>query len=384
MLLMAVTIVGQHLVAHAAEAKLDPLRQTYEAEIDRIRDDHERNMERLLETYGTALDNAIAALRRAGDPDPVLLAVAEKRRFRSDKRVPKQPRNSKLPGIVRELQSGYHGATRDAEIEMKKKRAALTDRYVAALDRLMRHYTNEDKLDLAMNVKDEKKRVELSPGQDRSIDLGAGVKMEFVWIGALNCWVGRYEVANGQYRRMAPNHDSKEYKGRSLNGDRQPVVYVSFDDARKYAAWLTRKQQSAGALLAGYRFRLPTEKEWMTFAECGDGRDYPWGNSWPPPSGKAGNYSDASSASTIRVYRYRDDHPVTCDVERSWANPWELCGVGGNVWECCAKDIGGSFGAWRGASWGDHHRDYLFCSARFVFDTSKRPYCFGFRLVLSR
>jgi len=385
LILLAVTIVGQHLVACAAEPTLDSLRQTHKAEVDRIRDDHERNMERLLETYGTALDNAIAALRKAGDPDPVLLAVAEKRRFESDKRVPEQSRNSKLPAGIRELQSGYHGATRRAEIESGKKCAALTDRYIAALDRLMRHYTNEDKLDFAMNVKAEMESRAPRPGQNTSIDLGGGVRMAFVWIQALKMWVGKYEVTNGQYRRMAPDHDSRKYERYSLNGDRQPVVYVSFDDARKYAAWLTQKQQSVGALPTGCRFRLPTEREWMTFAQCGDGREFPWGNSWPPRSGRAGNYSDASSARTSKIDGYRDGHPVTCDVENSQANPWGLYGVGGNVWECCARaDSIGAFGALRGDSWRDYHRVHLRCSFRFVADEQNRSCNSGFRLVLSR
>jgi formylglycine-generating enzyme required for sulfatase activity len=46
-------------------------------------------------------------------------------------------------------------------------------------------------------------------------DLG----LEFVWIPALNCWVGKYEVTNGEYRQFVPGHDSKDFEGHSLNGD---------------------------------------------------------------------------------------------------------------------------------------------------------------------
>ena len=126
----------------------------------------------------------------------------------------------------------------------------------------------------------------------------------------------------------------------------------------------------------------------MTFAQCGDGREYPWGNNWPPRSGQAGNYSSEEAKTALGftgIAGYRDGAIVTCDVEKSWANPWELYGVGGNVWECCAKDSsGGACGAWRGASWYLNDRVILRCAYRGGFFPSYRYISLGFRLVLSR
>lgn len=81
------------------------------------------------------------------------------------------------------------------------------------------------------------------------------VGMAFVWVPALKLWVGKYEVTNGEYRKQTPNHDSRVYiyKWMSLNGDRQPVVYASFDDAVVYAAWLTEQDK---ATLGGLRYRV--------------------------------------------------------------------------------------------------------------------------------
>ena len=211
--------------------------------------------------------------------------------------------------------------------------------------------------------------------------------MEFVWIEKLGMWVGKYEVTNGEYRKKDRDHSSKEYKGHSLNGDRQPVVYVNFDvDAKAYAAWLTERDRAAGRLPTEYHYRLPSEQEWLTFAQCGRGWEYPWGDNWPPRSGQAGNYDDETVFDSGRVDGgYRDGHAVTCDVAKSWANPWGLYGVGGNVWEACAKDsVGGSFGAWRGGSWNYRNRDILRCSYRLSRGGSYRDYVGGFRLVLSR
>ena len=67
--------------------------------------------------------------------------------------------------------------------------------------------------------------------------------MEFVWIEALKMWVGKYEVTNAEYRKKEAGHNSKEFSGHSLNGDRQPVVNVNFDDAKAYAEWMTQQDR---------------------------------------------------------------------------------------------------------------------------------------------
>jgi serine/threonine protein kinase/formylglycine-generating enzyme required for sulfatase activity len=207
--------------------------------------------------------------------------------------------------------------------------------------------------------------------------------MEFVWIDEMNCWVGKYEVTNAEYRKKEPDHDSKSYEGYSLNNPRQPVVYVNFDDAKAYAEWMTQRDWDK---LDGLSYRLPSEEEWMKIAQCGRGWEYPWGDNWPPRSGQAGNYDDETEFDKSRVDGgYRDGHLVTCDVEESWANPWGLYGVGGNVWEVCAEDKrGSSFGAWRGVSWRDNYQVGLRCSYRVGYGGSARGNFSGFRLLLSR
>jgi hypothetical protein len=213
----------------------------------------------------------------------------------------------------------------------------------------------------------------LMPGRDWT---SPATGMEFVWIAAVNGWVGKYEVTNAEYRKMKSSHNSGEFRGHSLNGDRQPVVEVNFAEAKAYAAWLTEQDR---AVLGGARYRLPTEQEFMTYAQCGDGREYPWGNQWPPPSGRAGNYSD-------RISGYTSGFPVTAEVDKLWRNPWGLYGVGGNVWEACASNTAAdqSWGGWRGASWNNFHQDSLRCSSRYDVGASTRYDAYGFRVVLSR
>jgi hypothetical protein len=225
-------------------------------------------------------------------------------------------------------------------------------------------------------------RLKPEPGLDWIVpDLG----MEFVWIPSMDCWVGKYEVTNQEYRAKEPKHDSKSFKRRSLNEDRQPVVYITSDEARDYAKGLSAREFKAGRLPQGYIYRLPSEYEWLLFAQCGDKREYPWGNNWPPHSGQAGNYDDDVKLDNYRIEgTYHDGHAVSCNVEDSWENPWSLYGVGGNVWECTIETIdGGGRVAWRGASWRYHSQDFLRCSYSRALIGTYRFNNYGFRLVLA-
>lgn len=208
--------------------------------------------------------------------------------------------------------------------------------------------------------------------------------MEFVWVDALRMWVGKYPVTNAEYRRHKPDHNSKDFMGYNLNGDRQPVVFVNFEDAVNYSYWLT--ERDGGQLGGNLRYRLPTSKEWQTFAQCGDGREYPWGNAWPPHSGAAGNYHGTEGAGDWgNVPGYDDGFAVTCIVERSWRNPWGLFGVGGNVWEATTSDRDNMmFKCWRGGAWSSYHQNQLHSTFRLALHGgSNRGNSFGFRLVLA-
>jgi predicted Ser/Thr protein kinase len=244
----------------------------------------------------------------------------------------------------------------------EKAGGPLGDALVAELDRR--------DAEAAENAADRATPASPQPGDDWTVpDLG----MEFVWIKALNLWVGKYEVTNAEYRALKPDHDSGEIGGGNrFDGDRQPVGSTTFLDAVNYAAWLTGRERELGRLSENLRYRLPTEEEFMAYAQCGDGRTYPWGNKWPPPPGQAGNYG------------YNDGQPEICNVEQSWANPWGLYGVGGNVWEVCAADTATrqSFGAWRGAAYSNIKQEHLRCDCRGTSDGSVRARNVGFRLVL--
>jgi formylglycine-generating enzyme required for sulfatase activity len=56
-----------------------------------------------------------------------------------------------------------------------------------------------------------------------------------------------------------------------------------------------------------------SETEWQTAAQCGDDREYPWGNGMPP---KYGNYSvqETKGIAGSMINNWQDDYAVTCPV----------------------------------------------------------------------
>jgi serine/threonine protein phosphatase PrpC len=96
-----------------------------------------------------------------------------------------------------------------------------------------------------------------------------------------------------------------------------PAVNVSWEDARAFCAWLSKKE--------GGKYRLPTDVEWS--AAVGSGK-YPWGDASRPPR-KAGNYDQALGV---------DQFGFTSPVGSFEANPNGLYDMGGNVWQWCEDE----------------------------------------------
>jgi formylglycine-generating enzyme required for sulfatase activity len=161
-------------------------------------------------------------------------------------------------------------------------------------------------------------------------------------------YFGTHEVTNGQFRRFRTSHSSGSAEGAALDGDDQPVVNVSWDDAAHYCNWLSRREglpeayrESGGRLQAvtpmNTGYRLPTEAEWSYVARILGGQEpsrYPWTGSYPPTS-LAGNFADARIADTLAhvVAGYDDGYRGSAPVGRFPARPAGFYDLGGNVAE---------------------------------------------------
>ncbi|MBI2301335.1 MAG: SUMF1/EgtB/PvdO family nonheme iron enzyme [Armatimonadetes bacterium] len=216
---------------------------------------------------------------------------------------------------------------------------------------------------------------------------------------AASFWVGRCEVTNEQFARFDPAHDSRYIsetnkdqtrRGIPVNGPRQPVVRVSWSEARAFCRWLSAR--------LGARVDLPTEVQWEY--ACRAGSDTPlWFGGVDTDFAPFGNLADASLAGLARGDspkwaprdgRFNDGALVTGDVGRYRPNAWGLCDMAGNAAEWTRSryrpypaqdDTGVGERVVRGGSWYD--RPGRCRSAfRLGYPEWQRVYNVGFRVVV--
>lgn len=149
--------------------------------------------------------------------------------------------------------------------------------------------------------------------------------------------IGKYEVRTAEYMAcvdakvcrppewLEPGSDQNIETGQGvtyksmkayIQGDDQPIVGVSWDDANAFAAWLSKK--------TGHHYRLPSEAEWEYAARAGTTTLYWWGNE-PKSSGEVmaccrgcGSERDGTGAYPVNSFK---------------PNAFGLHNVHGNVWE---------------------------------------------------
>ena len=109
--------------------------------------------------------------------------------------------------------------------------------------------------------------------------------------------------------------------------DSHPVLCVSWNDARAYAQWLSKK--------TGKRYRLPTEAEWEYAARAGSPAARYWGDD-PVQACRFANVADQSRFQTWgfgQKHECTDGHYFTAPVGGYAPNRFGLYDMIGNVWE---------------------------------------------------
>ena len=228
--------------------------------------------------------------------------------------------------------------------------------------------------------------------------------MKMVSVPGTKILMATTEVTVDQYNAAGLGYEAPDF---SQDGN-HPAVNVSWNDAKKYCAWLSKKE--------GKKYRLPTDREWSCAVGIGGMESaggspeskggkiadvYPWGRG--KPSGRAGNYmgQEWNNAAGVAAFKkmfpslkdgwelipgYNDGVLFAAPVGSYSPNSLGIYDLGGNVWEWCEDKYGGGgpMSAWRvvrGGSWYLHYRDFLLSSIRRDRDPEDSRDDCGLRVV---
>mgnify|MGYP006275989683 CR=1 FL=1 len=124
---------------------------------------------------------------------------------------------------------------------------------------------------------------------------------------------GRFELTLAQWDACFSDGDCKHWPSDEGTGRRdQPARNVSWEDAKQFTKWLSRK--------TGQSYRLPTEAEWEYAARANTTTKYYWGD-----NNMNSNYSSPAYFSRLATLPRR--------VGVGAPNAWGIYDVLGNVWE---------------------------------------------------
>lgn len=232
-------------------------------------------------------------------------------------------------------------------------------------------------------------------------------------------YVSRHETTNKQFRAFKQKHNSGNYKRKSLDSSRQPVVNVSWQQAALYCNWLSKQEklepfyQIKSGFVWGNNenangYRLLTEVEWSWLARNKDSQTltYPWGNQVDGINSKKpiGNFADQNAEPLLAftLPDYNDGYAAAAPVGKFPANHRGLFDLGGNVsewvndWYSAKGNLAGKAGNYkvpanplgpkegefhvvRGASWAKGHPPQLRLAYRDF--GAKGKYDIGFRVA---
>ena len=187
--------------------------------------------------------------------------------------------------------------------------------------------------------------------------------------------ISKYEVTFEMYNKFCEKTNKTIPDDKGWGFGNNPVINVSWDDARAFCFWLSEK--------TGKNIHLPTEAQWEKAARGTEQRKYPWGNSSLSCS-KANYYGCVDRTKMV------GSHP-------SGVSPYEVHDMAGNVWEWCedryssiyysnspernpAGPSDGSGRVGRGGGWFSEP-SRIRSSTRFRFNPSYKASNLGFRLA---
>lgn len=201
-------------------------------------------------------------------------------------------------------------------------------------------------------------------------------------------WLGKYEVTQRQWKRVAATEPWKN-QSETKAGDDFPATFVTWKDAADFCEGLTRQERAGGRLPDGWEYTLPTEAQWVRACRARTETKFSFGDD----ESKLVEYAwcaDAGVQAVGESYAHR--------VGQKKPNPWGFYDMHGNVWEWCrdawtetmpggrdpeviATD-GNAYRVLRGAGWNSLGR-YSAAGFHSGIKAATRASDIGFRVALT-
>ncbi|MGV3661513.1 MAG: SUMF1/EgtB/PvdO family nonheme iron enzyme [Prosthecobacter sp.] len=420
-------------------------KQFQQLQAQRVKTVFEQDVAKLRASYHAALEREAAKERTAGRLDGVQALHAEMYLLQMNKPVPAQ---DEVNGndAVHNLRNTYRASHAKLEDTRLANLRALTAPLIARLKTLEADYTRKGAANDVKSAHDYLAYVEalqagntasspnpqsnrlfavqntgsmpripanLQPPGSAPVDLSTAKQytnwlgMEFVPVKGTNVLFCLHETRRADYAEYvsAVGIDDAPWKSATYGGmpagsqDEHPVVAVSWQEARAFCIWLTKRD--------GHTHRLPTDHEWSIASGVGQAELrmnnttpetlhekeqtlYPWGRGYPPRTAdRAGNYPDATYHQKLfgqppGIENYADGFATTAPVMSFAPNKNGIYDMGGNAWEWVEDwwnaqqrertARGGSY-AWLG-------RTALLLSCRTHKPQDYRHATYGFRCVV--
>ncbi len=227
--------------------------------------------------------------------------------------------------------------------------------------------------------------------------------------------IGKYEVTNEEFEKFDPTH-RKHRDGFSWR-DREPVIYVSWQDGMNYCNWLSKQagltpvyemtvpdpnkpnQKVLKENLAADGFRMPTEAEWEYVATGrGEGRKYPWGKEAPDAT-RCNATGDRELKATAAFRSQEAGGVMVAGSYPAGASRDGVMDLAGNVGEWCTDrlrpytaepatdpvnlDATSQYRVIRGGSWGYYGHSQRCADREYNSDAYPGYIYIGLRVVVS-